>query len=250
MTHPAPWLSPLALFIAVSITATAGAQSGSSSSSRPAYQGSGSNQAGSGTVTTGRGVRTVETALDGFCAVCLTEKHEWVAGSSDFLMAFDGQQYRFPGTEQMAMFRANPAKYAPVLGGDDVIEYSRTGKRVAGKLGFGARHADRHYFFVSQANKDAFMASPAQFSNADVAVGGACVVCQVDMRRQMGGNPQIAALHDGMRYYFVGTQQRDAFVANPAAYVSSVPAPASGTGSGFRSVPAGSGSAGSGSGTR
>ncbi|MEO0531921.1 MAG: hypothetical protein AAF266_15305 [Planctomycetota bacterium] len=221
------------------------AQSGSGSRSQ--YQGSGSSAQGSGSATagSGSGSRAMDVALDGYCAVCLTEKRDWVAGTAEYQVGFDGQSYRFPGTDQMAMFQADPTKYAPVLGGDDVVEYAKTGKRSDGKLAYGARHADRHYFFVSQANKDAFMAAPAQFANADVALGGACVVCQVDMRQQMAGNPQIAALHDGMRYFFVGAQQRDAFVANPAAYVSSVPSPNGsgnrGSGSGTRRAPLGRG---------
>lgn len=244
MKHLSLLCNLFAFAAAASLLVTdAAAQSGSSA--RPQYQGSGSSSAGSGSATAGNTSRAVEVALDGFCAVCLTEKRDWVAGSADHQVAFDGQTYRFPGTDQMAMFQADPSKYAPVLGGDDVIEYGRTGKRVPGKLVYGARHADKHYFFVSEANKEAFRAAPLQFVNADVALGGACVVCQVDMRQRMAGNPQIAAQHDGMRYFFVGAQQRDAFVANPAAYVSSVPAPGSGTrgsGSGGRTAPAGSGS--------
>lgn len=231
------------------------AQSGSSSSPRPVYQGtpsqqgSGSTAVIQGSSNAGSAMAGQKPAMRGYCPVCIAMGKGWVAGSPQFQAVYDGELYRFPKAEVLTTFQANPAKFVPALGGDDVVEYARTGKRVAGKLEHGAQRLERLYFFATEANKSAFRANPTQYANADLAAGGACVVCRVDMRRDMPGVAQHVSVHDGVRYQFAGPQQQQAFDAQPRRYA--VPAPAgSGTkpaagGSGFRSTaPAGSGSGG------
>ena len=189
-------------------------------------------------------MRGGKVALDGYCAVCLLEMKDWVAGSPQHQVAYDGMVYRFPDAPKAAMFRADPVRYAPALGGDDIVEYARTGKRTAGKTAFGAKYLDRHYFFASDANKQAFTANPIAYSDADLALGGACVVCQVDLRQNRPGSPQFVSLHKGMRFRFAGPQQQQAFEAQPDRYTAALPA-GSGMKAGSGSAPgAGSGSGG------
>ncbi|QDT69217.1 YHS domain protein [Planctomycetes bacterium MalM25] len=180
-----------------------------------------------------------KVGLDGYCPVCQVNMKQWMAGSSQHQAAYDGVIYRFPGAEQKAMFQADPAKYAPALAGDDVVAYARTGRRTPGKTAYGARYLDRLYFFGTEANKEAFRANPAQFANADLALGGECAVCRVDMNASMAGAAQFTTLHNGLRYQFAGAQQKQLFDSNPRRYAVT-PLTASPVGSGR--VPAGSGS--------
>lgn len=219
------------------------AQSGSSSSTRPQLP-----RPGTAVVTprgSGNVMRETKVAMDGYCPVCLAKGKGWVAGNPQFQTAYDGLVYRFPNPEALAAFQADPTKFVPVLAGDDVVAFVRTGQRVAGKMAFGAKYLERFYFFANEANKQAFSANPAQYANADLAAGGACAVCRVDMNRNMSGNPEISTTHNGMRYQFVGLQQREAFLANPSRYTAASATP-HGSGSSFRSAP----QTGSGSGRR
>lgn len=173
----------------------------------------------SGSGTTGQPVPR-SAALEGYCPVCLVNMQKWVVGRPEFLQDYDGHQYLFPGAKQRDMFRADPAKYAPVLGGNDVVEFSHSGRRLPGNVRLGATYEGRHYFFASDANKQAFSASPTQFANADLALGGKCVVCQVDKSHDVTGKPSIAAVYNGMRFYFPKESVRQTFLANPAHYAS------------------------------
>lgn len=244
------------LAIAMMLAASTGAhaQSGSSTAPRPANRsapaqpGSGSStvtQGGSGSVGS---AAQLKPAMGGYCPVCLAGGKGWVAGSPQFQAVYDGKLYRFPKAEPLAAFQADPSKYVPALGGDDLVEYARSGKRIAGKLALGANYLGRVYFFASEANKAAFQASPTQYANADLAAGGSCVVCRVDMRRDMPGTAEHVSVHNGLRYQFAGPQQQQVFQSQPQRYAVTPPVgsgtrPANG-GSGFRApaTPAGSGS--------
>ncbi len=154
----------------------------------------------------------------GFCPVALHDAKRWLRGAREHQATFDGITYRCCDAEALAAFQADPVSYAPALGGDDLVEYARTGRRVAGDLALGARHLDRHCFFASEANKQAFLANPAQFANADLANGGVCVVCELDLNARVAGAARFTAIRGGLRYVFAGEQQRQAFLADPVRY--------------------------------
>lgn len=194
-------------------------------------------------------VTSSKVGLDGYCPVCQVNMKQWMAGSSQHQAAYDGVVYRFPGAEQKAMFQADPARYAPALGGDDVVDFARTGRRTAGKTAYGARYLDRLYFFSTEANKAAFRANPAQFANADLALGGECAVCRIDMNASMAGAARFTSVHNGLRYQFAGAQQKQLFESNPKRYAVTAPA-AMPAGSARAPLGSGSGRAGSGSGGR
>ena len=209
------------------------AQSGSGTTPRYAQPGSGAARpAGSGAAPAGSGsaggVAAAPVALGGYCAICLAEDRQWMAGRPEHAVDFDGKRYLFPSPEQQQKFQANPAQFAPALGGDDVVEYARSGRRVVGQLPLGAAYQGRFYFFASDANKQAFLAAPAQYANVDLALGGECVVCRLDMNQQVAGNPAITAVYQGVRYQFPGEQQRNQFLANPVRYASGATQPGSG----------------------
>lgn len=54
----------------------------------------------------------VDLALDGKCAVCLTEMKKEVPGKPEVTAIHQGLRYQFPADKQRKMFLAKPAKYA------------------------------------------------------------------------------------------------------------------------------------------
>lgn len=190
----------------------ASAQSGSGARPPARQQGS-SNQA------SGSAMKQTELAMQGYCPVALVENRQWVKGNAQFAVDVDGKRYYFVGAQPLEMFRANPIKYVPALGGDDIVEFAHTGRRSPGALENGLVYDDRIFFFGSAANKQAFQANPDQYASADLAMGGDCIVCQVNMNQKMAGDQQFTEIHQGMRFLFAGEQQRQAFLADPMRYL-------------------------------
>jgi YHS domain-containing protein len=74
------------------------------------------------------------------------------------------------------------------------------------------------FLFANEQGKQMFTADPAAFANADLAFGGQCAVCRVDMRQAVAGKPQFTEVHNGLRYRFPSAEQRGMFLANPKKY--------------------------------
>lgn len=157
-------------------------------------------------------------ALRGYCPVCLVNMKEWVPGKPEFSATYDGHVYRFPGAEQLELFRADPAKYTPALHGDCVVCLNDMGRRVPGDLNFAQIYRGRVYLFPGEEQRQMFRADPAKYADADLALGGTCAVCRVEMQQEVAGKPEYAVHYDGLRYLFPGPEQRAMFLANPAKY--------------------------------
>ena len=184
--------------------------------------------AGSGTTViaaaSGSSSRTEQASvgLHGYCPVCLLEMRQWVKGDPKIAAEYDGRKYIFPSAEQLEMFRKDPAKYAPVLGGDDVVAYATTGKRIDGEPTYGVVQDGRCYFFASQENMQSFKSSPEAYADADLALGEECIVCRVDMNQRVAGSPTVTATHKGIRYQFPAEEQKAMFTRTPARYVDAL----------------------------
>lgn len=157
-------------------------------------------------------------ALDGKCAVCFAKMNKLVDGKTEFATDYDGKTYRFPSAEQKKMFDADPVKFVPALGGDCVVCLVEMGKRVAGKPEFALMHDGRLFLFPAQEQLEMFKKNPAKYSDADLALGGACPVCLVKMGKVVKGDPEYAVVHDGLRYLFPGAEQKKMFEKNPVAF--------------------------------
>jgi YHS domain-containing protein len=187
--------------------------------------------AGSGTSapapTNGSSSRTKQSAvaLQGYCPVCLVEMHQWIQGDAQFATEYDGRTYYFPGAEQLEMFAKDPPKYVPVLSGDDIVSFATSDKRVAGNIRFGMVHDGKYYFFSSQENIKRFHDAPDAYADADLALGGECIVCRVEMKQHVPGSPSITATYKGLRYLFPGEKQKSMFLKAPSRYVRAIDAP-------------------------
>lgn len=160
-----------------------------------------------------------DLALDGNCAVCLVKADKQVPGDAKFASIHDGKRYLFPGEDQKKMFDANPAAFVPAMGGNCAVCKVEMGKDVAGKDEFYTTHNGRLYLFPSAKQQKMFTDNPAKYANADVALGGNCVVCKVEMNKDVQGTDEHAVDYDGTRYLFPSEKQLGMFLANPQRYV-------------------------------
>jgi YHS domain-containing protein len=164
--------------------------------------------------------RGLPLAAKGFCVVTLRDRREWRSGDPRIGAEFDGRQYRFAGERERDIFGADPTSYAPVLGGDCVVTFAESQRRVAGRFEFGVVHRGRIYFLASEEAKSRFIADPARFADADLADGGRCPVSRVERARIVAGLPETAVLRGGLRWLFAGGYERSLFLQQPVRYES------------------------------
>jgi YHS domain-containing protein len=184
-------------------------------------------QSTSRTVRQGSNTRTAATskvALQGYCPVCVVKMKKWVRGNPTIQANYDGKTYYFPGQEQKQMFMADPAQYTPALGGDCAVCMAEMGKRTPGSLQYAALSGNRLYLFPNEKMKQMFRDDPAKYINADLALGGNCAVCRVEMKKDVAGNPDVSYMLGGLRYLFPSEDQRKMFIANPGKYAVKQPA--------------------------
>jgi len=173
-------------------------------------------------------------ALEGYCPVSLKTMNKWVKGSPSSKSVFDGHTYYFANQQGKQMFDHEPAKYVPVLGGDCAVSYAKMGKRVPGNIRHAAWHGGRLFTFANAQGKKMFLADPSAYVDADLAYGGKCIVCSVNMRQSVTGKPEFAVLRKGLRYQLPSAGPRNEFLANPEKYevaANAAQAPSGGSGS-------------------
>ena len=66
-----------------------------------------------------------------------------------------------------------------------------------------------------------FVASPTKYANVDLVLEGNCLVCKVDIKQDVSGKPEYAAIYQGIHYQFPGEKQMKMFLANLAKYAVS-----------------------------
>lgn len=162
-------------------------------------------------------------AYRGYCPVCLLDGGKLMAGKKEFASAYDGMLYYAAGAAAKAKFDADPAKYAPVMGGNCVVCREAAGETKRGSLKYGAFYKGRSYLLASEKARGKFLAEAAKFAEADVANGGNCVVCKKMMGRDMPGKPEFTSVYKGMRYRFPSAKEKATFEADPAKFVTAGP---------------------------
>jgi YHS domain-containing protein len=103
--------------------------------------------------------------LEGYCAVSLAEKGQWVEGRAQWGARHRGRTYLFAGAEQQQAFLANPDRYAPALSGDDPVLACDAGKQIAGQRRYGVTYQARTYLFSSPETRTAFAANPQRYTS-------------------------------------------------------------------------------------
>jgi len=168
----------------------------------------------------GSGSETPETAMGGYCPVCIVKMDKLVKGSPAYASVYDGKKYLFPSSEQKTMFDDNPAAFAPAMGGDCVVCKVEMNKDVPGKPDIHLVHNGRLYLFPSEEQLKMFKATPEKYADADVALDGYCPVCKIDMKQDVKGKPELAVDYHAIRYLFPAKEQLEKFKANPRRYAN------------------------------
>jgi len=228
-------LSTIGLLAATSLPASAQSGSRSYPSSRPTTRTTPPQRSQPAEGSSRRVQPQAPLALEGYCPVSLIAMNKWVKGVSSIQTVFDGHAYHFANQQGKNMFLADPAKYVPALGGDCVVSLVKMGQRVPGNIRHATIHEGRLFLFANAGGKDMFGANPSAYADADLAYGGNCVVCSLNMRQTVPGRPELTVFHKGLRYLFPAVEQRDEFLANPRKYeVAAVTVQSPSTGSGSR----------------
>jgi YHS domain-containing protein len=107
------------------------------------------------------------TGFKGFCPVVLREQRELSDSDPRFVSSFEGQTYYFSSEEAKAKFDSAPQLYAPVAGGNDVVQLSNSGEALAGKLDFAVWYQDRLYLFHSRETLEQFVLQPSKHKLVD-----------------------------------------------------------------------------------
>lgn len=102
--------------------------------------------------------------FQGFCPVVLRDRRELVDSRPEFLSVYRGRTYELSSAETKARFEANPAKYAPVSGGNDVVLMSRGEVDAQGNLNHAVWFKDQLYLFRSSETVREFNGEPTKYA--------------------------------------------------------------------------------------
>jgi protein disulfide-isomerase len=137
-------------------------------------------QADTGKADTGKTDSLLPTsiAIGGFCPVSLTMAIEasrsgasagpaWVKGKPEHAVRHRGRVYHLVSEESLAKFLSEPDRYAPVLSGCDLVEYSKSGKWIDGdcRFGFIEQETGRIFLFSSSLNCQEFAQNCESYSS-------------------------------------------------------------------------------------
>jgi YHS domain-containing protein len=161
-----------------------------------------------------------DLALEGDCPVCLVKMNKVVKGVATYASYHDGLRYQFPSPDQQKMFEKNPTAFTPALGGDCVVCKVEMNQDVKGNAEFQTVHNGRLYLFPGQEQLAMFKKNPDKYADADLALGGKCAVCKVEMNKDVAGNAELAVDYQGKRYLFPDTKTRGMFLSNPGKYAT------------------------------
>ncbi|MGF1581022.1 MAG: hypothetical protein ACFCD0_16785 [Gemmataceae bacterium] len=163
-----------------------------------------------------------DVGLEGYCPVCILKAKKWVPGNSQYQSTYDNKTYYFPGAKEKQIFDNDPTSYVPALGGDCTVCYEKIGKRVPGKVKYGAFYNNRVFLFPGAKEQGVFLKTPGAFADVDLALKGDCAVCLVEVKKRVPGKAEFTVIHEGFRYLFPSAKQMKMFQANPQKYVNAL----------------------------
>ncbi len=109
--------------------------------------------------------RTGKVGFKGFCPVALRNDRDLIDSREQFKAKFGLQTYYFSSHEAKSEFEANPARYAPAGGGNDVVLLVNTGEEAPGSLDFSLWYRDRLYMFRSRETQAMFSKDPKRYAD-------------------------------------------------------------------------------------
>ncbi len=109
--------------------------------------------------------RADRTGFKGFCPVALRDRRDLIDAQAEYSATFGLQTYEFSSAEAKAAFEADPSRYAPAAGGNDVVVLVNSGEEQAGILDFALWYRDRLYLFRSRETMTLFNKDPQKYAN-------------------------------------------------------------------------------------
>ena len=106
------------------------------------------------------------TGIDGYCPVTLSEQSRWQLGDIRWGAVHRGRTYLFASPDSQQRFLANPDFYAPMLSGNDPVEYIDRGNLVGGTRRHGIFYRQQVYLFTSEETLNHFWKSPERYHGA------------------------------------------------------------------------------------
>ncbi|WP_148073857.1 hypothetical protein [Bythopirellula goksoeyrii] len=158
-------------------------------------------------------------AISGYCPVSIQKDGFWVRGKSRFKAVHDGKVYHMAGDEELAVFRENPREFLPALGGDSIVAFADEAQRIPGSAYHPLLAGGRLYLFADAVEKQKFKENPELYEDADLALGGNCIVSYLDEQQEVPGLPDFETDHQGLRFRFSSQALMEKFLADPGIYV-------------------------------
>ena len=103
----------------------------------------------------------------GFCPVAVRDAAELVDADPAVHHDHGGVRYHFATAAARVAFRADPGRYVPAVGGQDVVLRSEEGFRAAGRAELAVLYRGRLFLFRSAATRAAFATDPLRFVDAE-----------------------------------------------------------------------------------
>lgn len=104
------------------------------------------------------------TGLKGFCPVTLCEHRDLIDADPRYSAVYQDRTYYVSSYDALMQFQEQPEKYAPVLGGIDVVHRQRNNTRVDGILDHAAWYRGKLYLFETARTLAEFSADPKAYS--------------------------------------------------------------------------------------
>jgi len=102
--------------------------------------------------------------MKGFCPVTLRDQHQLTDSKVAFYSIYRGQRFHFSSATAREKFESDPDRYAPVLGGVDVILLSSTGESKEGSLENAVWYKGRLFLFNSENTMETFSHDPGRYA--------------------------------------------------------------------------------------
>jgi YHS domain-containing protein len=107
------------------------------------------------------------TDLKSVCLVTLIDERRFVKAAPEFTAEHYSQQYQFSSAEARDKFKSNPSRYAPAIGGLDIVSFRNEQGVAMGSLSSAVLYRHRLYLFECEQNAHAFRRYPERFVSSD-----------------------------------------------------------------------------------
>lgn len=102
----------------------------------------------------------IPTLMDGYCPVAMVERNTWVLGNSQITCLYGNGRYCFENEEAQEKFFRDPAFYALVSDGMDIVLLTDQNHKSPGTRRLGIRYANLNFVFATEESQQKFRQNP------------------------------------------------------------------------------------------